>query len=278
VPVGQTVQTQEPADPPALGAAAGIERLGERRGLPGVQPENRPDKRCRRTVFDLCDSEGEDDPEGDVDIDCAPPHENQDDTSRDAQGVSGGNMDGVSAPPPAFQEAACSAKPTSDAEADGLRADAACHCLDLICGYGDSNRSSPHGLLLEAELVLNKAIDAGVGKDSKAAEAGPVTPASGSSVSPVMAPAAGRSGPVMAPAADHGAGSRHRPSCGRRRPPSLERRAPVAVPAPSTGRGAGLPSSGQPLYRPHMCRSWSVQMLGERARVSEMQTAGYIIS
>jgi hypothetical protein len=31
--------------------------------------------------------------------------------------------------------------------------------------------------------------------------------------------------------ADHGAGSRYRPSCGRRRPPSLERRAPVAVPA-----------------------------------------------
>jgi hypothetical protein len=30
VPIGQTVQTQEPADPPALGAAAGIERLGER--------------------------------------------------------------------------------------------------------------------------------------------------------------------------------------------------------------------------------------------------------
>jgi hypothetical protein len=53
------------------------------------------------------------------------------------------------------------------------------------------------------------------------------------------------------------------------------RRAQVAVPAPSTGRGAGLPSSGQPLYRQHMCRSWSVQMLGERARVRDANRGLY---
>jgi hypothetical protein len=87
-----------------------------------------------------------------VDVDCAPPHENQDDTSRDAQGVSGGDMDGVSAPPPAFQAAACSAKPTSDAEAEGLCADGTCHALDLTFDCGDSIRSSPHGSLLEADL------------------------------------------------------------------------------------------------------------------------------
>ena len=158
-PVAQTVQAQGPADPPALGAAAGIERLGEGRGLPGVQAAGiRPHNRCRN-VFDPSDAEGEDDPDGDVDVDCAPPHGNQDDTSRDAQGVFGGDMDGVIAPPPAFQAAACSAKPqaASDAEAEGHCAHGTCHGLDLILGYGDSNHSSSHESLLEAERVLNEA-------------------------------------------------------------------------------------------------------------------------
>ena len=75
----------------------------------------------------------------------------------DAQGVFGGDMDGVIAPPPAFQAAACSAKPVSDAEAEGHCAHGTCHGLDLILVHGDSNHSSSHESLLEAERVLNEA-------------------------------------------------------------------------------------------------------------------------
>jgi serine/threonine protein kinase len=165
--VGQTVQTQEPADPQALGAAAGIERLGERQGLPDVQAVVRQEKRCRT----VSDSKGEDDSDPDVHVyvDYAPAYENQkrDDTSRDALGVSCGDMNGVSAPP-AFQAAACGAKPTSGAEAECLCADGTCHCLDLILSHEHSNHSSTDGASLEAERVLKEAIVAGLGKDSKA--------------------------------------------------------------------------------------------------------------
>ena len=267
----------------------------------------------------------------------------------------------------------------------------------MICGYGDSNRS-PHGSLLEAERVLNKAIDAGVGKDSKAAEAGPVTPASGSSVSMECSSAAeggsirtsdrtsdaqmhesmiaasrassrllrhmqnrkhfmneknmvvvgetvsrslglARPGnhhdakrdrqensvaparmqykylplrrplrrpptqatvaspfrpPVVAPATGIGIPSSGRPRDRPplRRPPAqatvaspfvrLSQPAPVGRWPLGAGHGAGRRSVGaghgagrQPLHRPNMCRSWSVQMLGERARVRDANSGLY---
>jgi hypothetical protein len=91
----------------------------------------------------------------------------------------------------------------------------------------------------------------------------------GVALRPPLSACASRSAPVMALAAGRGAGSRHRPS-----PPSLER--------PPQHRSRCRPSldsaSGRPSDRQNMCRSWPVQMLGERARVRDANSGLYQFS
>ena len=62
----------------------------------------------------------------------------------------------------------------------------------------------------------------------------------------------------------------------------LSQPAPVGRWRLGAGHGAGRRSVGaghgagrQPLHRPNMCRSWSVQMLGERARVRDANSGLY---
>ena len=100
--------------------------------------------------------------------------------------------------------------------------------------------------------------------------------------------------PVVAPATGIGIPSSGRPRDRPplRRPPAqatvaspfvrLSQPAPVGRWRLGAGHGAGRRSVGaghgagrQPLHRPNMCRSWSVQMLGERARVRDANRGLY---